>query len=487
MTSLAAALSKKTVSASGTWALGSATSAPMAVLLAIVSIYAGTDLRSLPLLFLLVGAVVILLLVGYSAMIREVPHSAAYYAIAARGIGRRAGVAAGTAAIVSYLAIQFCLYGLVGSLVSAYLPGAWWVWAFVAAAVVYGLGRRSIVHSTRLVMAVLILSLVIVGLFIAVSFAHPAGGHVSMDGFSTSGLWGAPGFALAIGLTVACFTGIDGGGSFVEEESGEVAGKAVSTGMMASAWSLTGVYTITAAALAITAGLGQVSAASAGDPFLPITLLQQYLGEGVSVFAIFVLVAAVLASQASFHAIVNRYLFAIGRERVFHEGLARGGAGTTTDSSVAGSRLQTLLAVLTIGGFALAGADPSLIMFNWLALMGAMGLLALLVVSNAAALAYFVRNRSRQGAVWNTVIAPVIGALLGFILLVTMLTQLGSLLGNGTNSAKPYILPAALLISAAAGYWWAAHLRRSNPAVFEGISYGIPKPLDVPDDIPDFY
>jgi hypothetical protein len=44
-----------------------------------------------------------------------------------------------------------------------------------------------------------------------------------------------------------------------------------------------------------------------------------------------------------------------------------------------------------------------------------------------------------------------------------------------------------LIAVAAGGYAWANYLRRHRPTVFEGISYGRPKPLDVPDDIPDFY
>lgn len=486
MTSLAAALSRKTISAWGAWALGSATSAPMAVLLAIVSIYAGTDLRSLPLLMLFVGAVILLLLVGYSAMVREVPHAATYYAVAARGIGRRAGVAAGMVALLSYNAIQLCLYGLLGSLVSGFLGGPWWMWALAAVAVVYLLGVRSIVHSTRLVTTVLLLSLIIVALVVVAALANAPAGQISTDGFSFAGLEGQ-GLALAIGLTIACFTGIDGAGAFVEEEAGDDVGRATSTGMMVSGWSLTICYTIVAAALGVSTGLDSISATAGEDPTLPFTLLHDNLGgigAMVSVIGILVLVMAVLTSMVAFHSISNRYTFAMAREQVLPAALAHSG-GRTADAPVAGSRLQTALAVLVIACFAVAGADPAVIMFNWLALLGAMGLLTLLITSNVSALSYLSKKRGVNA--WTSVIAPLASCVLGVGLLITMLSQLGTLLGDGTGSATPYLLPALLLAVAIAGYAWGGYLRRRRPAVYEGISRGVPGPLDVPDDIPDFY
>jgi len=51
--------------------------------------------RGLPLALLLVGAVLGLLSVGYLAMARKVRHPAVYYAVAAVGLGRAFGVAAG--------------------------------------------------------------------------------------------------------------------------------------------------------------------------------------------------------------------------------------------------------------------------------------------------------------------------------------------------------------------------------------------------------
>jgi amino acid transporter len=483
MTSLAAALSRRTISASGAWALGSATSAPMAVLLAIVSIYAGTDLRSLPLLMALVGMVIIVLLVGYSAMIRQVPHSAPYYAITARGIGRRAGVAAGLVALLSYNAIQLCLYGLLGSLITSFIGGYWWIWALIAVAAVYLLGVRSIVHSTRLVTTVLVLSLLVVAAVVIVSLqAAPVHG-INLDGFSLAGLQ-TRGLALAIGLTVACFTGIDGAGALVEEESSDLPGRAVSTGMMASAWSLTFCYTVAAAALGMATGLGKISKASAADPTLPFTLLHTQLGVVVAVAAVIVLVLAIVTSMVAFHVIGNRYAFAMARERVLRKTLA-GTSGTTAQAPVAGSRLQTLIAVLVIAGFAVSGANPAAIMFNWLALLGAMGLLLLLIVSNVSALVFFSRNRTPVNS-WTAKIAPLFGVLFGSLLLIVMLSQLGSLLGGTSGSATPYLLPVLVVLVAVIGYGWASYLRWGRRDVYEGISYGVPGPLDVPDDITDF-
>ncbi|MEK8105056.1 hypothetical protein NKG94_07240 [Micromonospora sp. M12] len=148
-------------------------------------------MTSVPLVFLLVGGVVALLLVGYTAMSRRVPHAAAYYAILTRGMNRRWGVAGGAVALVAYNAIQISLYGLLGATLASLVGGSWWVWAAVGLALVAVLGVRAVALSTVLLSTVLAGSLVIIVLFVTSALADPAGGTLSWDGFAVSGLGSA--------------------------------------------------------------------------------------------------------------------------------------------------------------------------------------------------------------------------------------------------------------------------------------------------------
>jgi amino acid transporter len=50
--------------------------------------------------------------VGYTAMAKHVPDTGAFYALARRGLGERAGGATAMLALLSYNALQIGLYGM---------------------------------------------------------------------------------------------------------------------------------------------------------------------------------------------------------------------------------------------------------------------------------------------------------------------------------------------------------------------------------------
>jgi amino acid transporter len=485
MATVAAAMARRTVTAGAAWALGATTSAPMVVLVGgIVATYAGSEVTALPLLFALVGGVVTLLLVGYAAMVRAVPHSAPYYAITARGLGPTAGVGAGFVALLAYNALQISLYGLFGAIMSG-ITGidAWWLFSAIAIGVVTVLGTRRIVLSTQIVMGVLILSLLVVGLFVVVGFLDPADG-IPSAAFDPAGL-SVPGLGLAVALTLAAYTGPEGMAAFIEEEDSAAGkrGQAISRGMMICALSLIGVYTAAAWAMQSATGSGKVAASAADDPNLPITVLSDQVHPAFGILGVVILVLAILTSLISFHNIINRYAFAMSREQVLHQYLYRTGAGTAADAPVGASRAQNALAAVVVLVWAISGADPQTTLFGWASTVGAMGLLALLIVSAAAALRYFARNADSGESGWNTTIAPLFGLAFGLAILVTMLLQLDALVGAKPGSLAPYALPALLVVAALAGIWRAVALRRSKPQVYEGISHGVPSVYAVPDRI----
>lgn len=71
------------------------------------------------------------------------PHAGVFYSYLAVGLGRSRGVAGGLVALISYNAIQICLYGLLGASLTDVWPGAhlaWWGWTIIARTLVGGLG-----------------------------------------------------------------------------------------------------------------------------------------------------------------------------------------------------------------------------------------------------------------------------------------------------------------------------------------------------------
>jgi amino acid transporter len=474
-------LARKTLGAGGLWAFGSAASAPMVVLVGgIVATYASTQVKSLPLVFLLIGVVVALLAVGYTAMSRNVPHAAAYYAILARGLGRRPGVAGGVVAFVGYNAIQISLYGLLGATLSSLVGGIWWVWAALAIILVGVLGVRAIVLSTRLLATILVLSLIIVVLFGAVSLGNPAGGTLTWQGFSPSGLF-VTGIGGAIALCLAASMGLEAGASFAEEARDE---RAVTRGVLACAFSLPLIYAGTAFAMGVAVGPDEVGAVAA-DPNggLPFSIMEQHIGGFMTPLAQTVLIFAIVTSLLAFHNVIARYTFGMAREGVLPAALAKAGSGTRVNAPVGGSLLQSAVAAVVVGAFIVAGVDPVTGLFTWLSTLGALSLLCLLLAASLAAMAYFSRGASAYPGAWTAVVAPLLGIVTGTVVLVAMIVNVGSLLGAAPGSVSPYLLPLIVAVAAIGGALWAGHLRRSQPDVYEGISRGRPDTHAVPDDV----
>ncbi|MFY1659410.1 amino acid permease [Micromonospora sp. WMMD1274] len=474
------ALARRTVTPFGLWVFGAAASAPMVVLAGgIVATYATTRVSALPLVFVVVAGVVALLAVGYTALARQVGHAAAYYGILAHGLGRGWGVAAGLVALIAYNAIQTSLFGLFGATLAAQLGGAWWVWAGIAVAVVAVVGVRAIVLSTRVLAAVLAVSLLIVAAFTLAGLGQPANGGLSWEGFDASGL-AVSGIGGAVAFCVAAFMGVDAPGSFMEEA---IDRRSVGRATIAAVLVLGGVYAAAAWAMGVATG-PEAAADAAADPAggLPFSVLEGIGGAWVPLAQV-VLVFAIVTSMLAFHSVIARYVFAMAREGVLPASLARTGTATRVSAPRGGSLTQTGVAAVVVGGFALAGANPVAVMFTWLSTLGAMGLLCLLLAASVAAMMAPASVRGQKVGLWEWRLAPGLATAGGTVVLALMVGNVGSLLGAPPESLEPFLLPAILAATALAGGAWAAHMRRSRPEVYAGIGRGTPSTHAVPDAI----
>ena len=184
------------------------------------------------------------------------------------------------------------------------------------------------------------------------------------------------------------------------------------------------------------------------------------------------LVAAVITSMLALHSIAARYSFAMAREGVLPRRIAWTGRDPLSNTPVGGSLLQTATAALVVVGFAATGADPLATLFAWFSAIGAIGLLALLVITSVAAVAYLRSRGSRAETLWRRLFAPVLGVLGGVVVLVTMVANVGSLLGVGPDSPALIIIPAVPLLCGVLGLVWAAYLAAARPEAYQAIGRG---------------
>jgi amino acid transporter len=475
------ALKRKTLTLSGMFIFALAAAAPLVVLFGgLPATYAGTELTSLPLMFLVVGAVFALLGVGYTAMVREVPHAAAFYAILARGLGRSFGVAGGFVVLLSYNAIQISLYGLLGFTVATLIGGVWWAWALLTLVGVGLLGVRAIALSTRVLTVILVVSGVLIFMFVVASVIDPDAGRLTYEGFSLTGIF-ATGAGGALALCVAGFMGFEVPGALSEEALDDTA---VRRSTFRSTVTLSIVYALLAWAMAIAVGTGNV-ASIAGDPTsgFPFSIMEERVGGFMTPITQFVLILAIATSMTAFHNIIARYVFAMAREGVLARSLARTGSGIRVSAPVGGSVLQSVIAFVVIVVFALTGLDPLADMFTVLSTLGALGLLSLMIASSIATVTFFGRHRRAGMTAVTTTLIPMAGVGFGGFALAMMVINMGSLLGSTAGTMLPYLLPLFIIAAALVGALWGGHLRRSRPEVYNGISRGRPDVHAVPDAI----
>ncbi|MFI5911034.1 APC family permease [Dactylosporangium sp. NPDC051541] len=473
-------LTRRKMSGGGVWLFQVGASSPMAVLAGgIVATYAATGLTATPLTFPLLGGLLGLLAVGYVAMSRTVPHAAPAYALLAHAFGPVAGLTGGALALVFYSAIQMSLYGLIGVTIAGLVGGPWLLWSALIWLIVSVCGLLHVSLSAFVVGSVLCVELAVIALFDIASFTHPFGGSITTAPISVSGLW-APGIGGAFALGIAAFIGFDTAPAYSEEVR---TSRSIGRSTLAAVLFMALFYGFSAWALAVAVG-DQKIAATAADPDagLPFGLFDQWYGSGLSLLATLLLVTSVTVAMLSFHNTIARYLFAMAREGVLPAWLARTGtSGRAQGAPTGGSIVQSISALVVVGLFAAAGADPIGVIFTWFSAAGAVGILVMLVLISAGAIRFYRRGGGSTEGLFTTTVLPSLGVIGGVGVLAIMVSHLSSLLAIADDSPAQAIIPAAVVLTIVVGVVWGFTMRARRASVLAEVGKGRPDPLRVLD------
>lgn len=480
MTTTPHGLARRSVGPAGLWVFGVSASAPMTVLAGgMVATYATTGVVAVPLSFLLLTAVLLLFSIGFARLAREAPHAASFVALLATGLGRTTAIAGAAVALLAYNAIQIALYGLLGATAAGLLGGPWWIWALLSWIAVAALGILGVALNVRVVAAVLACELALIVAFDVVGFAHPADPTPATllapwrpDLFLVDGVGGV----LAFGI--AGFIGFETITSFGEESRKP---DALPRTLYTALVFLGLFYAASSWALAIAVGSdGIVDAARDPDSGIPFSIVAAHLGALVAAAGLTLLGLSIVGAMISFHNVVGRYLYALGREGVLPLRLGITGGPGPGGVPITASVAQSTLALAAIGGFAVMDADPLAIMFTWLATLSAIAVLVLMIAASVAAVGARVRQRPRPDHDQPSPAVPALAALaLSGVLAVTV-TNLESTTGDSTGWAG-WWLGGTVALAAATGAGWARWLRTHRPAAYAVAGSGQPRPLAVRD------
>jgi amino acid transporter len=425
-----------------------------------------------PAAFVIAGLVLLCFSVGYAAMSRRVVNTGAFYTYIARSLGKPAGVSAAYVAVLSYGTLTFGLAGAFGYYTSLVLDGlgvtvSWWLLAAIGAAVVGVLGYRSVDISSKILGTLMVLEFLVLIAFNALVIADLGGAAFPAESFSRESfsLGALTDGSLGIALMFALF-------SFVGFESAALYGeetrdpeRSIPRATYIAVASIGIFYVLTSWLIVGAAGAAQAKgmAEEAKGEFV-FDLFQSYGGTNLYNVSAVLLCTSVLAGYLALHNATSRYLFALGREQVLPRHLGR--YHPQHFSPHIASVVVSVLTVIVVGGFAIAGSDPFIVMVPSLIGVGTLGIIALQAAASLAVVAYFWTRNDRTW--WSGVVAPGVGFFGLVIAFVMAITHYPTLTGSSDTLVNS--VPLVLIGAGLAGLIAALVLRRRRPATYAAIA-----------------
>ncbi|MEU2629649.1 APC family permease [Kitasatospora sp. NPDC007106] len=424
-----------------------------------------------PAAYAAVGAMILLFSVGFVAMGRHVVDAGAFYTYIGKGLGRATGAGSAAVALFAYCSVQAAMYGLYGATVNglvAQYAGVdipWWIWALATMAVVQVLGALGIEMGAK-VLAVFVLAessiLLAFGLVTLVKGGGPQGLDLAHSFSPGAALKGAPGVALM--FAVASMFGFEATAIYGEEA--REPRRTVPRATYLSVTVITAFFAFISWMLVSSYGAAHVADAAAeavnggdstGFVFAPIAA---QFGGWVNTVLPVLLATSLFAGILAFHNSANRYLFSLSRDGLLPDRLR---TLNRRHSPALAGRVQTVIAALLVVPFAVFGKDPVLTLFSWFSGVGVLACMLLYLLTSFSVIVFFRRERL-DTRLWNTLIAPVLGALglAGAIWLI--LSNFTTLIGGSTATAVWLVLAVPAVLAAGAAVSRLTRGRRSGSA-----------------------
>ncbi|MEU0281175.1 MULTISPECIES: APC family permease [unclassified Streptomyces] len=458
-----------------------AASAPMLVVAGVMpTVFGVMGIVGQPLLYVILGVVLVLFSFGYAEMSRHVHNAGAFYAYIARGLGPTAGAGASLVALVAYSAMQVGIYGILGFEVSGLLATyldltvAWWIPALVAAALVGLLGWLKIDLNAKVLGVLLIIECALVVIFDIAALADPGTEGMSLAAFNPDTLTGA-GLGTALCFCIAAFVGFEQAPVYAEETSRPHV--VVSRVMFLAVGYAALFLAFSAWAVTVAAGPGSVVAAAGEQgPGLLFGLTESRLGATFTDVLHVLFVTGMFAALLSFHNVVARYAFAMGREGLLPAAFGR--THTSSGAPASGSVLQSAVSIAVILAFALTDDKPAgdptapvLHLFTWMGNIGALGVIVLMAAASFAVIVFFVRRGAARHQAARLVASGLAGIALLTIAVYTV-KDFDILVASGPGSALSWVLPGIIALALIGGVVYGLVLRSVKPEVHARIGLG---------------
>jgi amino acid transporter len=413
-----------------------------------------------PATFAFAGLTLLCFSVGYAAMSRRVVSTGGFYTYVARGLGRPLAVGSGLVALIAYNTTTFGLVGATGYFAdliasSHGLHLHWQVWAAIAIALMALLGYHEIELSAKLLAVLLIGELIILGLLDVFIGVHQGGSALPAASFSGHWVFGH-GAGVALMFAFMSFVGFEAAALYGEEARNPR--RSVPLATYASVVLIAVFYTVTSWAAVGGVGVHEVAPVAGrelGDLFFGLS--DQYLNSAATTAMQVLLCTSMFGAVLALHNASNRYLYALGRDRLLPRFL--GAEHPRHGGPHRASLVQTALTVIVVAVYAVAGLDPYVNLATTMLGLGTLAIVVLQATASLSVLGYFRHHADRHW--WRTGLAPLLG-LAGLVATTYLLVSNFALVTGTTARAVnllPWLVPLAVLAGLAYAFW----LRAARP------------------------
>ncbi|MGY1707668.1 APC family permease [Geodermatophilus sp. SYSU D00697] len=415
-----------------------------------------------PAMYVVAAVVLMFFAVGFTAMTRHVPNAGAFYSYIGTGLGRGAGLGSALVALISYVTVQGAVYGYIGFLLDDLVTGyggpdlPWWLWTAVVLAVTGVLGYRHIELSSK-VLGILLVAEVGIVLVLDAAVVGRGGGD---EGLSTALLTpgdvlsGAPGIGLM--FAIAGFIGFEATAIFRDEARDPE--RTIPRATYAALTIIAVFYTVSAWAIVSAWGDSRIVEESAADPGgIVVATAQRFVGTAAADVMQVLFVTSLFAAILAFHNVLARYFFSLGNTGVLPGVCGRSHARHA--SPHVASLVTSGVGALVMAVCVIAGLDPVLEVFTWLAGIASVGIVVLMLLACLAVLVFF-RRTGVDRRPWQTLVAPALGLLGLAAILVLLVENLPLLMGGSTVLG----VGAGVLLAVALAAGWALAAARPRAA-----------------------
>lgn len=463
-----------------------AAAAPLTCVMGITPLLIGHGVgMSAPLVYVLIGLVLLLFAVGYVAMSRRIRNAGSMYAYIAQGLGPSWGAGASFVALAAYFCSIITLLGFFGYVANNLILEAtgvdipWYLLCIAAIVICVALGRSNLEVGAKVLGLLLIAELsILLILAVAVIFTGGAEG-VTVDSWNPAGLFG-PGLGVSLAFGYASYIGFEQTAIYSEEAKDPK--RSVKRATIGAVIFTSLFYALMTWVMVLAYGRSEAMQVALQDPGnMVVTAASDYLGQGVVWVIQVLVVTGSFAAVLSFHNAISRYFFSLGREKVLPKSL--GYVREVAQSPHRGSMtVGAVNVVLLLALFAL-GADPYLDIFTWGAAASTVGFVSLQALCSWAIVMYFRRHKSTEDGLWTTAIAPLLATLVLGAGVVLIVTNFGNLVG-GEVGAAPFIVALLYLGMGVIGFVVAERMKRKRRNEWSAIGTGRIEVVAAPEEEP---